>query len=177
VLRRSPGIVDAGADLSDRIQGVVRQVALGAAGLLAHQAHGLQLVEQVAAAHVDVAQAVDRPATGVLGGRHQPLVFGPQRVVVGQRDGIQARLQCALIGHGLDPPPVNEHRGTVAPQRFAVVCPGHQWSAGVGVRHGLNSKKFEESNQRIGALSNNLNNVQNNMQRPINLTLPGVGLS
>jgi hypothetical protein len=54
-------VVDAGADLADGVQRVVREVALRAAGLLADQAHGFELVEQVAAAHVDVRQPVHEP--------------------------------------------------------------------------------------------------------------------
>jgi hypothetical protein len=56
------GVVDPGADLMDRVQRVVRQVALRAAGLLAQDAHCFQLVQQIAGRFVDVQHAIDRPA-------------------------------------------------------------------------------------------------------------------
>ena len=60
VLARAAGVVDARGDLADGVERVVREVALGAAGFLADQAHGFQLVEQVGRAGVDVLQAVHR---------------------------------------------------------------------------------------------------------------------
>jgi hypothetical protein len=111
VLRGAARVVDAGADLADGVQRVVRQVALRAAGFLAHQAHGFELVEQVAAAHVDVAQPVHHLAAGVLHGRHQPGVFRLERVVVGQGDGVEAGLEGALIGHAGHAPAIDKDRG------------------------------------------------------------------
>jgi hypothetical protein len=54
VLGAAARVVDARRHLADGVERVVRQVALGAAGFLADQPHGLQLVEQVARAGVDV---------------------------------------------------------------------------------------------------------------------------
>jgi hypothetical protein len=121
VFRGAARVVDAGADLADGVQRVVREVALRAAGLLANQAHGFELVEQVAAAHVDVRQPVDEPATGVLHGSHQTGVFRLERVVVGEGDRVDAGLKCAFVGHAEHPPAIDKHGGVVAAQRFTVV--------------------------------------------------------
>ena len=94
----------------------MRQIALGAAGFLADQAHGFKLVEQIAAAGVDVAQAIDQLAAGVLHRRHDGRIFGLQRVVIGQRDSVDARAKAALVRHAGDLLAVEENPGLVAAQ-------------------------------------------------------------
>jgi hypothetical protein len=90
-------IVDAGADLMDRVQRVVRQIALRAAGLLTQDAHRLELVQQVAGRFVDVQHAIDGPAaaacTAVISGDFP----GIEREIVGDCQGVDSRLQRA--GH------------------------------------------------------------------------------
>ncbi len=129
-------VVNAGADLADGIERVVRQVALRAAGLLAHQAHGFELVEQVAAAHVDVAQPVHHLAAAVLQGRHQAGVFRLERVVVGEGDGVEAGLEGAFVSHAGHAPAIHKHGGAVAAQGFAVVRARHQAGGGGSGGHG-----------------------------------------
>ena len=75
----------------------MRQVALGTAGFLADQAHGLKFVEQIATAGVDVRQAVHQLAAGVLHGRHDGRVPGFQCVVIGQCNRIDAGTKTALV--------------------------------------------------------------------------------
>ncbi len=138
VLLGAAGVVDAGRDLADRVERVVREVALGAAGLLADQAHRLQLVEQVAGAGVDVGQPVHPLAAGVLHRRHQrrkPLL---QRVVVGQGNGIDAGRQRRLVGHAVDLAAVDEYIRAISPQRFAKLRARHQRGGGGGI-HGRGS--------------------------------------
>ena len=116
VLGAASGVVNAGADLANRVQRVVRQVALGAAGFLADQAHRLQLVEQVAAAGVDVGQTVDQFAAGVLHRGHDGRVARLQCVVVGQRNGIDTGCKAWLVGYAGHSLSVQKNPGFVAPQ-------------------------------------------------------------
>ena len=68
-----------------RVQRVVREVALRAAGLLAQQAHRFELVQQVAGGLVDVQHAVHvRPL--VPSAQHQRRELGHVGVVVGDAD-------------------------------------------------------------------------------------------
>jgi hypothetical protein len=127
---RAAGVVDARGHLPDRVERVVGEVALGAAGFLAHDAHGLELVQQVAGAGVDVGEAVHAPAARVLHCRHERRQLAAVREVVGERDGIDAGLQRARIRHALDGLPVDEHARAIAPQRLAVIGARHQGRAG-----------------------------------------------
>jgi hypothetical protein len=66
-------VVDAGADLMDRVERVVRQIALRATGFLTEDAHRFELVQQVAGRFVDVQHAIDGSAAAcrALHGGHQ----------------------------------------------------------------------------------------------------------
>ncbi|MCY1226415.1 hypothetical protein D9M72_386440 [compost metagenome] len=132
VLGAAARVVDARRHLGDGVERVVRQVALGAAGFLADQPHGLELVEQVARTRVDVREPVHALAAGVLHGGHERRVLGLERVVVGEGDGVDAGLEGGLVGHAGDAAAVDEHGGRVAAQRFTVVGAGHE--EGVGRR-------------------------------------------
>ncbi len=133
VLGAASGVVDARTHLQQRVQAVVRQVALCTAGFLAQQAHGLELVEQVAGRLVDVQHAVDGLAALGLLRRHQRRHGRLVREVVAEGQRVDARLQARCIGHRVDALAIHVHRRPVAAQRFAVVGAGHQ-SAGGGRR-------------------------------------------
>ena len=140
VLARALRVVDARRHLADGVERVVRQVALRAARLLAHEPHGLELVQQVARARVDVHHAVHALAAGVLHRRHERRGLRLERVVVGERDGVDARLQLRIVGHRLDAAAVDEHARRQPPQRLAVVIAGHQGGGGGRCVHSVSSK-------------------------------------
>ena len=116
VLGGAARVVDTGGHLADGVECVVRQVTLGAAGFLANQPHRFKLVQQVTAAGVDVRQPVDALAAGVLHGGHEGRVLFFQRVVVGQRNRIDAGAEAALVGHAVHRPAVQENARLVASQ-------------------------------------------------------------
>ncbi len=136
VVRGAFRVVQARGDLADGIHGVVGEIALRAAGLLAQQPHHFQLVQQVLGRGVDVAEAVDPLAAGVLHRRHQRLVFGLEREVVGEGDRVHARPQQGLVGDAFDAVAVDEDFRAQAAQRFAVLLAGHEGRGGGGI-HGL----------------------------------------
>src|SRR3546814_1924591 len=68
--------------LEQSVEGVMRQIALRAAGSLADQTHRLEFVEQVLRGFVDVQHPVDRLAGCVLTGGHDRDVLLTQREVV-----------------------------------------------------------------------------------------------
>ena len=143
VLGGAARVVDTGGHLADGVERVMRQVALGAAGFLTDQPHRFELVQQVAAAGVDVRQAVDALAAGLLHGGHDRGVFFLQRVVVGQRNRIDAGAEAALVGHAVNLPAVKEDARPVAAQRFAEVVAGHQRGGGLRSIHGQVSRCFQ----------------------------------
>ena len=116
VLCAAFGVIQAGGHLADGVEGVVREVALGAAGFLTDQSHCLELVEQVAAAGVDVGQTVDQFAAGVLHRGHDGRVARLQCVVVGQRNGIDTGCKAWLVGYAGHSLSVQKNPGFVAPQ-------------------------------------------------------------
>ena len=59
-------LIDAPGRLMDRVEPVLSQIALGAAGVLADEAHRLQLVELIGGRAIDVEEAVDLGAGAFL---------------------------------------------------------------------------------------------------------------
>jgi hypothetical protein len=104
----------------------MHEVALRAAGLLAENAHRLELVEEVGARSVDVQHAVDGLAAGGLHRKHQRRKIFPLREVVGHAESLDARLQGWLVGDALDAAAVDEDARLVAAQRFTVLGGRHQ---------------------------------------------------
>ena len=90
-------------------QGIARQITLRTARLLAHQAHGFELVEQVLRALRDRQHAVDAAAIR-LGAHHRCHVF-VQRQVIGESNGVDARCQRRVVRDRLDPAAIHvDHR-------------------------------------------------------------------
>jgi hypothetical protein len=83
--------VDSGGALQDAGHGVARQIALGAAGVTADQAHGFELLQQLVAAMRHMQHAVVILAAVARGYAHQHGGVLAQREVVTQADGIDAR--------------------------------------------------------------------------------------
>ena len=121
--------------MADGVEGVVREVALGATGFLADQSHRLELVEQVAAAGIDVRQTVDQFAAGVLHRRHDGRVAGLQGVVVGQRNGIDTGRKAWLVGYAGHSLSVQKNPGFVASKRLTEIVAGHQIGDRLGCIH------------------------------------------
>ena len=109
VLRAAARVVDACRDLADGVQCIVHEIALGAAGFLADQAHGFQLVEQVTGAGVDVSEPVHALAAGLLHSRHDGRVLRLERVVVGECDGVDAGAEGAFVGHAVHLAAIDEY--------------------------------------------------------------------
>ena len=93
--------------LAERGERIAREVALGAARLLADEPDCFELVEQVLAAGGDVHHAVDGLPLRRGGGHHRRQL-GAQREVVGEADGIDARREAWLVGDGGDGVAVDE---------------------------------------------------------------------
>jgi hypothetical protein len=132
VLGAAARVVDARRHLGQRIQRIVRQIALRTARFLAQQAHRLQLVQQVAGRFVDVQHAVDAAAAGRLHGGHQRRLGGVPREVVAHRQRVDAGLQLRRVGHAGHALAIDIHHGPVAAQRFAVFGAAHETAFGVG---------------------------------------------
>jgi hypothetical protein len=92
------GLVDARADLGQPVQRVVCQVALRAAGLLAQQTHGLELVEQVACRVVDMQHAVDHMAAAGLGGQCDGCELRVAREVIGVGQCVDTGCERGFVG-------------------------------------------------------------------------------
>ena len=97
--------------LEDAVEGVVGEIALRAAGRLAHEPHRLELVKQVGGGLVDVEHAVDNLARGALAGRHQGQMLRLLGEIVGDAHRIDARPQQRLVGHALHAVPFTNTRG------------------------------------------------------------------
>ena len=110
ILRAVGGVGPLGR-LEDAVEGVVREVADGAARFLADEPHGLELVEEVGRALVEVEHAVHGFARRALAGRHQGRMLGLQREVVGYADAGDPRREQRLVGDALDLPSVDEYAG------------------------------------------------------------------
>ncbi len=123
--------VDQRGRLVERAERVVREIALRAAGLLAEHANGLELVQQVAAARVDVQHPVHGLAAARLHRAHQRRQLVAQRVVVADAERVDAGLQRRRIGDAVDPLAVDEHARLVAAQRFLVVRRAHEHGDGI----------------------------------------------
>ncbi len=93
-------------------QSVAAQIALGAAGLPANQAHRFQLVEQIGPIAGNRDHPVDRLATRGFGPHPRRQVLA-QREIVSDRHARDARRQQRLVGHRFDPATVRE--GTPLP--------------------------------------------------------------
>ena len=142
VLCAAFGVVYAGGHLADGVEGVVREVALRATGFLADQTHRFQLVEQVAAAGVDVGQTVDQFAAGVLHRRHDGRVAWLQSVVVSQRNGIDTGRKTWLVGYAGHSLSVQKNPGFVASKRLTEIVAGHQIGDRLGCIHGRLRDEF-----------------------------------
>ena len=118
--------VDSRRRLGQRAERVVGEVALCAAGLLAQDANGLELVEQVGAALVDVKHPVHGLAARRLHRAHDRRELVAQGEVVGQADGVDSRLQRRRVDDAFDARAVDEDARRVTAQRFTVVGRVHQ---------------------------------------------------
>ena len=116
VLGAAHRVVEPSRHLRDGIHAVVRQVALGATGLLTNQPNRLEFVEQVARTCVGVHQTVDAFAAAALHRRHDRRIALDMRIVIGQRDRVDAGSECALVDDAVDLPAVKKHPRLVAPQ-------------------------------------------------------------
>jgi hypothetical protein len=110
----------------DRGHCVAAQVALRAAGVLAYEAHRLQLVQQILARRGDRHHPVDLGGRAGRRGAHHRHQLLAQREVVGEPDRVHAGRQRRLVGNRGDRVPVDEHARLVTPQGFAVIRGGHQ---------------------------------------------------
>ena len=118
--------VDARRRHDQGAEGVVHEIALGAAGLLAEDAHGLELVEEVGAAGVGVQHAVDGLAARRLHRQHDGRELAAQCHVVGDADRVDAGHQLRRVGDALDRLPVDPDPRLVAAQRLPVLPCVHQ---------------------------------------------------
>ena len=85
--------------LMQRIQRIMRQIALRAAGFTANQAHGFQLGQQIITAVIHMQHAIDVPPAALLRGCHQPGIFCALREIIGHTNGIDAGRQQGFIRH------------------------------------------------------------------------------
>ena len=92
-------VIHLGHCLQDAIEGIVRQVALSAAGFLAEHADRFQLVQQVTGRFVDVQHAIDRLAGSRLLRQHQRCKGRVVRKVVGHCQGVDARLKRRCVSN------------------------------------------------------------------------------
>ena len=126
VLRGSPCVVDVCHGLKDAVQGIVGEVTLGAAGLLAQHADGLQLVQKVTGGFVDVEHPTHDAVAAVLGRQRDGFQRFVEGVVVGEGQRIYAGAQHWLVGHALDQSAIDIHDGLALAKRLAVLLAGHQ---------------------------------------------------
>ena len=122
-------LIDAPGRLMDGVEPVLRQVSLGAAGVLADEAHGLQLVELVGGGAVDVEEAVDLGARALLHRDHRVTVALLAREIVDEPQGRDTRPEAWLVGDGGDLVAVDIDARREAPQRLPVLFAGHQHPA------------------------------------------------
>ena len=122
-------LIDAPRRLVDRVEPVLSQIALGAAGVLADEAHRLQLVELVGGRAVDVEEAVDLGAGALLDRRHRMPVALVAREIVGEPERSHARPEARLVGDGGHLIAIDIDARREAPQRFPVFFAGHQHTA------------------------------------------------
>src|SRR5262245_48271082 len=88
---------DALNGIAQAVERIVREVALGAAGLLAEHPHGFELVQEVASAIVHMEHAAHHAVAPGLIGQGDGLQFRPQGVVVGERERIDAGAQGRVV--------------------------------------------------------------------------------
>jgi hypothetical protein len=110
--------------LEDRVEGVVSEIALGAAAVLAQEPDRHELVEQVGARLIEMQHAVDGLAAGPLARQHQNLVLGGTSEIVGEPDRGDAGGQRRRIGGRFDRLSVDEDTRLVAAQRLAIFGDG-----------------------------------------------------
>jgi len=103
--------IDVERRLPRRVERIVRQVALRAAGLLTHEAHQLELREQVVRGTVDVEKPADGLAGRLLHRERQGRGIGAMRHVVRHRDRVDARGEQRLVRDAIDPTPVHVNHG------------------------------------------------------------------
>ncbi len=129
--------VDRGGALQDAGHGVAGQVTLGAAGVAADQAHGLELLQQLVAAMRHMQHAVVILAAVARGHAHQHGGVLAQGEVVTQADGIDAGQQRRLVGHAVHRAAIDIDLRLQAAQGFAVVGGSHQhgFLLGTGSRY------------------------------------------
>ena len=110
------------------IEGVVREIALGAAAILAGETHRFQLVEQVFPAAVDREEAVRRRAGQACGHHHFGVVWNI-REVIGEAHGVDPGLQTGLIGHRGNQIAADVDARADLAQRLAILLGGHHHGA------------------------------------------------
>ena len=118
--------IDALRRLIGRVEAIVREVALRAPRLATHQAHRLELEQQVLRSLIDVQHPVDGLAGRPLPRRHQRRAFRLERKIVGYARGPDARRQLRRVRDTVDPAPIDEHPRPITAQAVAVVRSGHQ---------------------------------------------------
>ena len=113
-----------------RIQRVMRQIALRAAGFTANQAHRFKLRQQIIAAVIHMQHAIDEPPAAFLRGRHQPGIFGAMREIIGYTNGIDAWRQQGLIRDTRHLTAIHENARLQRPERFPIISGSHQHDKG-----------------------------------------------
>jgi hypothetical protein len=106
--------------LEERVEGIVREIALGAAAMFAQEADRLELVEQVGARLADMHHAIDGLAARPLARQHQDPVLGGKSEIIGEPDRGDAGGKRRRVDHRFDRLSVDEDARLVATQRLAI---------------------------------------------------------
>ena len=118
--------VHAPGRLVDRVEAVLGEIALGAAGALAGEAYRFELVELVGGRAVDVEEAVDLGARALFDRHHRMPVTRVARQIVGDPERGHARREARLVGDRRHRVAVHIDTRRQAPQRLAVILGGHE---------------------------------------------------
>jgi hypothetical protein len=119
------GIGAMGAE-EQRVQRVATEVALRAAGLLAHPPHGFELVQQIGGAVGQRDHPVHRRIEPGQPGLHHRRQIRRKGHVIGPGDSSHSRRQLRRIGDGADAATVDEDGRPQSSQRFTISLGGHQ---------------------------------------------------
>ena len=119
-------VIGALRGLVRRVQRVMREVALGATGFPAEQAHRVGLGQQVIRAAIHMQHAVGDTAGALLRRHHALLVFRPQGEVIGDAQRVEAGRQERLIGHALHLLAIDEDARRKGAERVALGFGGDQ---------------------------------------------------
>jgi len=112
--------------LVQRVQRIMRQIALRAAGFTADQAHGFQLGQQIIPAAIHMQHAIGQAPAAFLRRRHQPGVFSAMCEIIGHANGIDAGREQGLIRHTRHLAAIDENARLQRPERFPVISGSHQ---------------------------------------------------